>query len=64
VHGAIETAKHIEASLRKNAVLLGIALLRANAGDIPGALTTAGNIESELSRAGAYREIEAIKKQK
>jgi hypothetical protein len=59
----METIKHIEAPLRRHAVLLGVALIRAKDGDIPGALATAGNIESELSRARAYKEIAAVQPQ-
>ena len=54
VHGAIEIANHIKAALRRDAVLLGIALIRARVDDIPGALATARNMGSELARGRAY----------
>jgi len=57
VNGAIETVNHITAPLRRDAVLLGVALIRARAHEIPGALATARNIGSELARTRAYREI-------
>jgi hypothetical protein len=60
VQGAIETVSHVEAPLRRNAILLGVLLIRAKDGDIPGALAAASSIENKLSRARAYRNIAAV----
>ena len=57
VKGAIETVDHIKAPFRRDAVLLGIAVIRVRVDDIPGALATARNMGSELARTRAYREI-------
>ena len=64
VKGAIKTSKHIEAPLRKDAILLGIAITRAKDGGIPGALAAASSIESELSRGRAYKAIADLKTRK
>ena len=61
VKGAIETVDHINVPLRRDAVLLGIAFIRARADDIPGALATARNMGSELARTRACGEISQYK---
>jgi hypothetical protein len=61
---AIEMARQIPASSRRDVALQGIALIQMKQGDARGSLATAKVIGSELPRAKAYREIAAMQAQR
>jgi hypothetical protein len=57
INGAIETISRIKAPSRRDAVLLGVVLIRAESHDVPGALAAANRMGSESARLRAYREV-------
>jgi hypothetical protein len=57
---AMETVKQIKNPFSRNIASHNIALIQTKEGDIPGALLTANDIDSELSRARLYAEMAAM----